>query len=172
VHCKLSKTLICQYDLSFLLALLLKNYLTLGYWLSLPSLVFSVFQTDTILSSGLTGDNSKALIKVHDYLIRLGITNHSCKVCLAAIAGYVPSGMVHCVAAFLDTFYIAHQNTTISLLSLNCLEDCIQTFHQLYKIFVNAGVPISLSLPCQHPKTPLPCNAPFQISKWSLFVNH
>ncbi|KAN0140206.1 hypothetical protein V8E53_002102 [Lactarius tabidus] len=67
-----------------------------------------------------------------------------CKVCLAAIAGYVPSGMVHCVAAFLDTFYIAHQNT-ISLLSLNCLDDCIETFHQLCKIFVDAGSHITFS---------------------------
>jgi hypothetical protein len=96
-----------------------------------------------------TGDDSKALMKVCDYLIGLSITIHTYKVFLAAIAGYVPSGMVHCIAAFMDTFYIAHQNT-INSSSLEFLEDCVETFHQLHSIFVNAGVPISLSLPRQH----------------------
>ncbi|KAH9045837.1 hypothetical protein EDB84DRAFT_1633687 [Lactarius hengduanensis] len=41
-----------------------------------------------------TGDDSKALMKVF----------------LAAIAGYVPSVMVHCIAAFMDACYIARRN--------------------------------------------------------------
>jgi hypothetical protein len=36
------------------------------------------------------------------------------------------------------------------LSSLEYLEDCIETFHQLHSIFVDVGVPISLSLPHQH----------------------
>jgi hypothetical protein len=95
------------------------------------------------------GDNSKALMKVCDYLIGLSIAIHTYKVFLAAIAGYVPSGMVRCVAAFMGTFYIAHWNA-INSLSLKFLEDCVKTFHQLCSIFVDAGVPISLSLPRQH----------------------
>ncbi|KAH9014753.1 hypothetical protein EDB85DRAFT_2076425 [Lactarius pseudohatsudake] len=66
-----------------------------------------------------TGDDSKALMKVF----------------LAAIAGYVPSVMVHCIAAFMDACYIAH---------------CVQTFHRLRAIFVETGARTTLSLPRQH----------------------
>ncbi|KAI9436783.1 hypothetical protein BJY52DRAFT_1130347 [Lactarius psammicola] len=80
-----------------------------------------------------TGDDSKALMKVF----------------LAAIAGYAPSVMVRCVAAFMDACYIARQNA-ISSLSLEHFQDCVQTFHQLRTVFVEEGVHTALSLPRQH----------------------
>ncbi|KAH9029569.1 hypothetical protein EDB85DRAFT_2074436 [Lactarius pseudohatsudake] len=69
-----------------------------------------------------TGDDSKALMKVF----------------LAAIAGYVPSVMVHCIAAFMDACYIARRNA-IDSLSHEHLRDCVQTFHRLCAIFVETG---------------------------------
>ncbi|KAH9161675.1 hypothetical protein EDB89DRAFT_1861472 [Lactarius sanguifluus] len=80
-----------------------------------------------------TGDDSKALMKVF----------------LAAIAGYVPSAMVCCVAAFMDACYIARQNS-INSLSLERFRDCVETFHELRAIFIEAGVCATLSLPRQH----------------------
>ncbi|KAH9060394.1 hypothetical protein EDB83DRAFT_2292370 [Lactarius deliciosus] len=80
-----------------------------------------------------TGDDSKVLMKVF----------------LAAITGYVPSVMVCCIAAFMDACYIAHQNAVNSP-SLECLRDCVETFHQLRTIFIEVRVHITLSLPHQH----------------------
>ncbi|KAH9029132.1 hypothetical protein EDB84DRAFT_1605005 [Lactarius hengduanensis] len=80
-----------------------------------------------------TGDDSKALMKVF----------------LAAIAGYVPSVMVRCIAAFMDACYIARRNA-IDSPSLERLRDCVETFHQLRTIFIEVGVRITLSLPRQH----------------------
>ncbi|KAH9027343.1 hypothetical protein EDB85DRAFT_2172406 [Lactarius pseudohatsudake] len=80
-----------------------------------------------------TGDDSKALMKVF----------------LAAIAGYVPSVMVHCIAAFMDACYIARRNA-IDSLSHEHLRDCVQTFHRLRAIFVETGARTTLSLPRQH----------------------
>ncbi|KAH8982140.1 hypothetical protein EDB86DRAFT_3086452 [Lactarius hatsudake] len=80
-----------------------------------------------------TGDDSKALMKVF----------------LAAITGYIPSVMVCCIAAFMDACYIARRNAVNSP-SLERLRDCVETFHQLRTIFIEAGVHITLSLPRQH----------------------
>ncbi|KAH9178034.1 hypothetical protein EDB89DRAFT_2112020 [Lactarius sanguifluus] len=95
-----------------------------------------------------TGDDLKALMKVF----------------LAAIAGYVPSVMVQCIAVFMDVTnssgisgvnatmdacYIARRNA-IDSLSLEHLRDCVQTFHQLRAIFVETGACTTLSLPHQH----------------------
>ncbi|KAH8977242.1 hypothetical protein EDB86DRAFT_3092823 [Lactarius hatsudake] len=80
-----------------------------------------------------TGDDSKALMKVF----------------LATIAGYVPSVMVRCIAAFMDACYIARRNA-IDSPSLEHFRDCVETFHQLRTIFIEVGVRISLSLPRQH----------------------
>ncbi|KAI9441968.1 hypothetical protein BJY52DRAFT_1206842 [Lactarius psammicola] len=80
-----------------------------------------------------TGDDSKALMKVF----------------LAAIAGYVPSAMVRCVAAFMDACYIARQNA-IDSPSLECFRDRVQAFHQLHTIFIKVGVRATISLPRQH----------------------
>jgi hypothetical protein len=49
----------------------------------------------------------------------------------------------------MDAFYIARRNA-INSLSLQYLEECVETFHELRTIFVDAGVHISLSLPRQH----------------------
>ncbi|KAI9430611.1 hypothetical protein H4582DRAFT_2113755 [Lactarius indigo] len=80
-----------------------------------------------------TGDNSKALMKVF----------------LAAIAGYVPSAMVRCIAAFMDACYIACRNA-INSTFLEHLQDSVETLHQLRTVFIEVGVRTSLSLPCQH----------------------
>ncbi|KAF8258996.1 hypothetical protein EI94DRAFT_1774037 [Lactarius quietus] len=80
-----------------------------------------------------TGDDSKALMKVF----------------LGAIAGYVPSAMVRCVAAFMNACYIAHQNA-INSPSLENLQACVQTYHDLRTIFLEAGLSIKLSMPHQH----------------------
>ncbi|KAH9061735.1 hypothetical protein EDB83DRAFT_2604363 [Lactarius deliciosus] len=80
-----------------------------------------------------TGDDSKALMKVF----------------LAAITGYIPSVMVCCIAAFMDVCYIARRNAVNSP-SLERLRDCVETFHQLWTIFIEVGVRITLSLPRQH----------------------
>ena len=97
-----------------------------------------------------TGDDSKALTKVRaqclSYWIRLIL---SLKVFLSTIAGYVPSVMVLCVAAFMDACYIARQNA-INSPSLEHFRDCIKTFHQLRTIFIETGVCWALSLPRQH----------------------
>ncbi|KAH8979524.1 hypothetical protein EDB86DRAFT_3067015 [Lactarius hatsudake] len=69
-----------------------------------------------------TGDDSKALMKVF----------------LAAITGYIPSAMVRCIAAFMDACYIARRNAVDSP-SLERLRDCIETFHQLWTIFIEVG---------------------------------
>ncbi|KAI9429150.1 hypothetical protein BJY52DRAFT_1353967 [Lactarius psammicola] len=101
-----------------------------------------------------TGDDSKALMKVcvsrsGDYLTGLGPLTILFEVFLAAIAGYAPSVMVRCVAAFMDACYIARQNA-ISSLSLEHFQDCVQTFHQLRTVFIEEGVRTALSLPRQH----------------------
>ncbi|KAI9435153.1 hypothetical protein H4582DRAFT_1817832 [Lactarius indigo] len=80
-----------------------------------------------------TGDDSKALMKVF----------------LAAIAGYIPSVMVRCIAAFMDACYIARRNA-INSTSLEHLRDSVETFHQLRAVFIEVGVRTSLSLPRQH----------------------
>ncbi|KAF8260235.1 hypothetical protein EI94DRAFT_1773744 [Lactarius quietus] len=57
------------------------------------------------------------------------------KVFLGTIAGYVPSAMVCCVMVFMNTCYIT---------------PCVQTYHDLRTIFLEAGLSIKLSMPCQH----------------------
>ncbi|KAN0129101.1 hypothetical protein V8E53_013097 [Lactarius tabidus] len=80
-----------------------------------------------------TGDDSKALMKVF----------------LSAIAGYVPSAMVRCIAAFMDACYIARRNA-IDSSSLEHFQDCVRTYHDLRTIFLEAGLNIKLSVPRQH----------------------
>jgi hypothetical protein len=50
------------------------------------------------------------------------------KVFLAAVAGYIPSAMVRCIAAFIDACYIARRNA-IDLASCERLQDCVQTYY-------------------------------------------
>ncbi|KAF8256689.1 hypothetical protein EI94DRAFT_1774920 [Lactarius quietus] len=80
-----------------------------------------------------TGDDSKALMKVF----------------LAAVAGYIPSAMVRCIVSFMDACYIACRNA-IDSPSLKRFWDHIQTFHQLRDVFIEAGVRVKISFPCQH----------------------
>ncbi|KAF8257651.1 hypothetical protein EI94DRAFT_1708769 [Lactarius quietus] len=80
-----------------------------------------------------TGDDLKALMKVF----------------LAAIAGYIPSAMVHCIAAFMDTCYIACQNA-IDLPSLEHFQGYVQTYHDLHDVFIEAGVCVDVAVPRQH----------------------
>ncbi|KJA18005.1 hypothetical protein HYPSUDRAFT_145683 [Hypholoma sublateritium FD-334 SS-4] len=80
-----------------------------------------------------TGDDSKALMKVY----------------LAAIAGYLPSSMVQCVAAFMDSCYIARRNA-ITGPALMYFQECVDRFHALQNVFIEAGVRTSISLPRQH----------------------
>ena len=99
-----------------------------------------------------TGDDSKALMKVHAYiewLIESGILTIAFEVFLGAIAGYVPSVMVRCIAAFMDACYIARRNA-IDSPSLEHFRDCVQTYQNLRTIFLEAGPKIKLSIPRQH----------------------
>jgi hypothetical protein len=57
--------------------------------------------------------------------------------------------MVRCIAAFMDACYIARRNA-IDSLSLEHFRDCVQTYHNLRTIFLEAGLHIKLSVPCQH----------------------
>ncbi|KAH7903589.1 hypothetical protein BJ138DRAFT_1191650, partial [Hygrophoropsis aurantiaca] len=81
-----------------------------------------------------TGDDSKALMKVY----------------LPAIADYVPSDMVKCLAAFLDFCYLARRNAITSD-SLKQMEEALDRFHHYRKVFIDTGVREShISLPRQH----------------------
>ncbi|KAF9526782.1 hypothetical protein CPB83DRAFT_870278 [Crepidotus variabilis] len=80
-----------------------------------------------------TGDDSKALMKVY----------------LSAVAGYLPSAMVRCLAAFIDACYIARRNI-ITALALEHFWECIEQFHELRAIFIETVVCVHTSLPRQH----------------------
>ncbi|KAF8259080.1 hypothetical protein EI94DRAFT_1774021 [Lactarius quietus] len=69
-----------------------------------------------------TGDDSKVLMKVY----------------LGALAGYLPSAIVHCILTFMDACYIARWNATSS------------PYHELRDIFLTTGTLKMVSLPCQH----------------------
>lgn len=71
------------------------------------------------------------------------------KVFLAAIAGYLPSSMVQCVAVFMDACYVARRNA-ITAPALKHFHSCVERFHKLRNIFIEAGVRASISLPRQH----------------------
>jgi hypothetical protein len=76
-------------------------------------------------------------------------TNGNSQVFLAAIAGYVPSAMVHSIATFMDSCYIARHNA-ITAPALEHFQECVEEFHLLWNIFIKAGVQDSISLPHQH----------------------
>ncbi|KAF8903656.1 hypothetical protein CPB84DRAFT_1845636 [Gymnopilus junonius] len=80
-----------------------------------------------------TGDDSKALMKVY----------------LVAIAGYLPSAMVQCIATFMDACYIARRNAITSP-ALEHFRTCVEKFHALCNIFIEARVRATISLPHQH----------------------
>ena len=68
---------------------------------------------------------------------------------LAAIAGYLPSAIVQCIATFMDACYIAHHNA-ITGPALQHFQSYVEKFHTLQNMFIQAGVQTSISLPHQH----------------------
>ena len=71
------------------------------------------------------------------------------QVYLAAIAGYLPSAIIQCIATFMDACYIARCNA-ITGPALQHFRSCVEKFHALRNIFIQAGVRTSISLPRQH----------------------
>ena len=71
------------------------------------------------------------------------------QVYLAEIARYLPSAIVHSIAMFMDACYIARHNV-ITGPALEHFRACVEKFHTLQDIFIEAGVRASISLPCQH----------------------
>jgi hypothetical protein len=56
---------------------------------------------------------------------------------------------VQCIATFLDACYIVRHNA-ISTPALERFRKCVEKFHELRRIFIDAGVRVSISLPRQH----------------------
>ena len=69
------------------------------------------------------------------------------QVYLAAIAGYLPSSMVQCIATFMDACYIACRNA-ITGPSLEHFWS--HKIHTLWNTFIEAGIWMLISLPHQH----------------------
>ncbi|KZP19656.1 hypothetical protein FIBSPDRAFT_911331 [Athelia psychrophila] len=80
-----------------------------------------------------TGDDSKALMKLY----------------LPSIAGYVPSDMVRCLAAFLDFCYLVRRNSICDD-TLGQAQEALDRFHHYRNIFILTGVRDDVSLPRQH----------------------
>jgi hypothetical protein len=57
--------------------------------------------------------------------------------------------MVQCIATFMDACYIARRNA-ITGPALEHFRSCVNKFHTLRNIFIEAGVRASISLPRQH----------------------
>ena len=57
--------------------------------------------------------------------------------------------MVQCIAAFMNACYIARRNV-IKGPALEHFQTCVEQFHHLRNIFIQAGVRASISLPRQH----------------------
>ena len=71
------------------------------------------------------------------------------QVYIAAIAGHVPTEMVQCLTAFMDLCYIFRRNA-ITTTALKTAEGLLDQFHNLRRVFIDAGVRLSISLPRQH----------------------
>ncbi|KIY61449.1 hypothetical protein CYLTODRAFT_447703 [Cylindrobasidium torrendii FP15055 ss-10] len=80
-----------------------------------------------------TGNDSKALMKVY----------------LAAIAGYVPGAMLRALSAFTDFCYLVRRNA-IDIDTLDQIQTKLDEFHHYRRIFIDAGVRDTISLPRQH----------------------
>ncbi|KAJ7084139.1 hypothetical protein C8R44DRAFT_903496 [Mycena epipterygia] len=80
-----------------------------------------------------TGDDSKVLMKIY----------------LATVAGYLPSGMVKCSAAFMDFCYMVRRNAITSA-DFPKIQNALDRFHQYRDIFIQCGVHVDISLPRQH----------------------
>ncbi|KAJ7017646.1 hypothetical protein C8F04DRAFT_1214956 [Mycena alexandri] len=79
----------------------------------------------------------------------LQATTGKIRICLAAIAGYVPSDMVKCLAAFIDFCYTVRRNC-ITTEDFPRLKNQLARFHQYRAVFIDCGVRTDISLPRQH----------------------
>ncbi|KAJ7234817.1 hypothetical protein C8J57DRAFT_1574522, partial [Mycena rebaudengoi] len=96
-----------------------------------------------------TGDDSKALMKVCNLHGRRDFAEYAWKIYLGAVAGYLPSDMVKCLAAFMDFCYLVRRNS-ISSDDLVTIKDALDRFHHYRDIFIQTGVRVDISLPRQH----------------------
>ncbi|EIW80446.1 hypothetical protein CONPUDRAFT_57092 [Coniophora puteana RWD-64-598 SS2] len=87
-----------------------------------------------------TGDDSKALMKVHFFHL---------PVYLPAIENHVPPDMVRAFRAFLEFCYYVRRNV-ITDDDFKDMDDALARFHRYRQIFINSGVSMTLSLPRQH----------------------
>ncbi|KAJ7788043.1 hypothetical protein B0H14DRAFT_2628667 [Mycena olivaceomarginata] len=71
------------------------------------------------------------------------------KIYLAAVAGYLPSGMVKALSSFMDFCYLVRRNA-ISAPDLTGIKNALNAFHHHRQIFIDCGVRIDISLPRQH----------------------
>jgi hypothetical protein len=100
-----------------------------------------------------TGDDSKALMKVHVYIFYHVQVSTSIlyyfQVYLPAVHGYLPPTMVQVIAAFLDFCYLVRKSV-LDEDDLQRVEDAVNRFHQKRMIFVEEGVRDGFGLPRQH----------------------
>ncbi|KAJ7138132.1 hypothetical protein C8R44DRAFT_828463 [Mycena epipterygia] len=71
------------------------------------------------------------------------------KIYLGAIAGYLPWDMIKAISAFMEFCYLVHCNA-ISAPDLMRIQDALNCFHHYRQIFIECGVCVDISLPCQH----------------------
>ena len=138
--------LLVWYALFF--ALWFIKYVILESWLYLRSLVFTGLQMAVILSSGQVMTQWHWWRYMHAAKFWFRHTNPHFWGFHSAIAGYVPSAMVCCIAAFMDTCYITRRNV-IDSPALEWFQDCVQTYCDLHTVFLEAGLNINLSVPHQ-----------------------
>ncbi|KAJ7205174.1 hypothetical protein GGX14DRAFT_644927 [Mycena pura] len=82
------------------------------------------------------------------------------KIYLAAVAGYLPSDMIKCLAAFMEFCYLvrrcrpshihAYHRNAISAPDLIEIQDALDRFHRYCQIFIDCEVRVDISLPRQH----------------------
>ena len=70
------------------------------------------------------------------------------KVFLPAIAGLVPSEMVHCIHTFLNFCYFVRCDFHDK--SLKATQDALDQFHHYRRIFIDEGICDNFNLPRQH----------------------
>lgn len=104
-----------------------------------------------------TGDDSKALMKVHFLSVAMITSSFSLsQVWMSAIEGFVPREVIRSFNAYLDFCYIARAST-FTQLTLDRLDNTLKRFHECRKVFQHLGIrdPTSagFSLPRQHAMT-------------------
>src|SRR6267154_4020665 len=105
-----------------------------------------------------TGDDSKALMKVHMHILTQCHFPHEydIQVYLNAILGHVPTDMVQCIAAFLDACYLIRR-ADINESNITELQLAIRRYHEHRETFrVHAVRSKGFNLPRQHSLTHYP----------------